>query len=547
MTPAEPSCGTPPRREWAFVAAMTAVGLAVRIWGLGRLGLVHFDEGIYAIAGLWPFGAGGIDPLVIPYAPAGFPAMVGLSYLILGPSDAAAILVSIAAGTLAIPASAWLARRTFGPDAGAVAAALAALSAFHVAFSRMALTDASATLAWLLGLIAAQRFLERPGPGSALTLGLATGLAQLVKYSGWTVGAAAALGAVAIVAFDPDRRTKGQARSYLAWGIAAAVVAAVVYAPWVAFVERHGSYAALLAHHRGYMGTAATWPSHWLQQLRQSAALSGGFPWNAKAWGLAAIGVAIAGGQGRRRRASLVFAVGIAATIAPSALWWIGLATLVFAPGASPAVLLLGAAWVGMSLLTPFYHPYARLWLPTHALGWIAAAGLVGGAGGAAIGRAWPRFAVLAACCVAAIAQTLAWPSASLPGPLSPSDSLRTAVAKAREEGSLADRPLVRVLARPPARFYLAGVATRVEPDAEALLRGGGDAWALVDMAQLRQSGDASDLAARLLERWEKVAEFPTTLNPPTLLDVDPGAAVVSRQGEADAPLWLLRPRPGAP
>lgn len=548
MKPAEPPTGSPARREWAFVAAMTAVGLAVRIWGLGRLGLVHFDEGIYAIAGLWSLGPGGIDPLVIPYAPAGYPGLVGLAYLVFGPSDAAAILVSIATGTLAVPASAWLARRTFGPGAGSVAATLAALSAFHVAFSRMALTDATATLAWLFGLIAAQRFLERPGLASAFGLGLATGLAQLVKYSGWTVGAAAALGALAVVALDPARRTRRQARAYLAWGIAAVLVAAIVYAPWFAFVQRHGGYGALLAHHRGYMGTLATWPSHGLQQLRQATALSGGFPWNVTAWGLAALGVAIVGGEGRGRRAAAVVAVGVAATIAPSALWWLGLATLAFpARGAAPAVRLLGAAWVGMSLLTPFYHPYARLWLPLQALGWVAAAGVVGEGGRPVAGLSRRRFATLAACCGAAIVQSLAWPSATLPGPLAPSDSLRVAAARAASEGSLEFRPPTRLLARPPLRFYLGAVPTRVEPDAEGLLRGGGEAWALVDVAQLRQSGDVADLGARLRERWVLVEALPTTLNPPTLLDVDPDAAVVTRPGEADAPLWLMRPLLGAP
>ena len=94
------------RREGAFVAAMTAVGLLVRIWGLGRLGLVHFDEGIYAIAGLWPLRPAGLDPVVIPYAPPGFPFLAGLFDVVLGPSDAAAILVSIMTGTLAVPASA---------------------------------------------------------------------------------------------------------------------------------------------------------------------------------------------------------------------------------------------------------------------------------------------------------------------------------------------------------------------------------------------------------------------------------------------------------
>ena len=129
-------------RENLVVIAVTLVGALVRLWSPGRLGLVHFDEGIYALAGLWslsPRGLGALDPTVIAYAPPGFPLLVGLSYLVFGVRDLAAILVSIAAGILTIPVAAWLSRRTFGPGAGAVAAAFTALSGPHIAFSRMAL------------------------------------------------------------------------------------------------------------------------------------------------------------------------------------------------------------------------------------------------------------------------------------------------------------------------------------------------------------------------------------------------------------------------
>ena len=94
-------------REILIIAVLTVVGGVLRLWGLGRLGLVHFDEGIYAIAGLWavsPRSLAGLDPTVISYAPGGFPFLVGLAYLGLGVSDIAAILVSIVAGTLTIPA-----------------------------------------------------------------------------------------------------------------------------------------------------------------------------------------------------------------------------------------------------------------------------------------------------------------------------------------------------------------------------------------------------------------------------------------------------------
>src|ERR1700677_1106726 len=79
MSSSPPRSDTEARREAIAVAAMTAVGGLLRIWSLGRLGLIHFDEGIYAMAGTWvlsPKGLAGLDPTVISYAPPGFPVLV---------------------------------------------------------------------------------------------------------------------------------------------------------------------------------------------------------------------------------------------------------------------------------------------------------------------------------------------------------------------------------------------------------------------------------------------------------------------------------------
>ena len=113
--------------------------------------------------------------------------------MFLGVGDVAAILVSIASGILTIPVAAWLSRRTFGPGAGAAAAGLAAFSGPLVAFSRMALTDASFLLFWLCALGQGQRFVERPNLFRAILLGLAVGISQLFKYNGWTSGIIVAL------------------------------------------------------------------------------------------------------------------------------------------------------------------------------------------------------------------------------------------------------------------------------------------------------------------------------------------------------------------
>ena len=51
------SCRT---REVLVVVALTLIGALLRLWSIGRLGLLHFDEGIYAAAGLWIFARNGI-------------------------------------------------------------------------------------------------------------------------------------------------------------------------------------------------------------------------------------------------------------------------------------------------------------------------------------------------------------------------------------------------------------------------------------------------------------------------------------------------------
>ena len=178
--------------EWLAVVALTAIAALLRLAGFGRLGLDHFDEGIYASVGAWSLAPGGLadlDPGLIPYAPPGYPILVGLAYRLAGPSDLAAIAVSIVAGIAAIPVVAWLGRRTFGPGFGVAAAGFAAASMPHIAFSRMALTDATFLLAWLGAMVAGGRFLERPGPVRAVWLGAAVGLAQHFKYNGWLAGA----------------------------------------------------------------------------------------------------------------------------------------------------------------------------------------------------------------------------------------------------------------------------------------------------------------------------------------------------------------------
>jgi len=561
-------------REILVVIALTLVGAVLRLWSPSRLGLVHFDEGIYAIAGLWVFSPQGLqdfDPTAVAYAPPGFSVLEGISYLGLGVGDFSAILVSIGAGTLTIPATAWVARRTFGAGAGGAAAAFAALSGPHIAFSRMALTDVSFLLFWVLAIGQGQRFLERPNPTRAVGLGLAVGVAQLFKYNGWISGVIVASSAALWLIVHPQERRSRWTIATWGWGLGAACVAAIVYWPWFQFVESHGGYRALLAHQRGYLGGLSAWPGHLSVQLAQAAALSGGPAWLAGGGLAAALGMSTSLGDfgiDRRFLPRIVVEVLCLALLClwllPDLVWlyvlvWTCFMLLTRMSFATKTTCLLGTAWALLAVLTPFYHPYARLWLPLEAFNWLFLGGLfvsirsaceVAGRGaGAAWNRSRDRLPWFAVLCVSGVlieAFVPSWSGSSrFPGLLDPSDSLRQASRSILSELPK-DVMKLRLFARPPLAFYLA-LTGRVDvdrqPDLAHLLEQGDHAsWALLDMAMIRQSQLGAKDLDPLLTNWVMVRDVPTTLNLPALLDIDPSAAS-GRSIDASAGLRLFRPR----
>ncbi|MGO9466215.1 MAG: ArnT family glycosyltransferase [Isosphaeraceae bacterium] len=557
--------------EIVAVAILTLAGAVIRAWSLGRLGLVHFDEGIYALAGLWsisPRGLQSLDPTAIAYSPPGFPILVGLSYLWFGISDTSAILVSIVCGTATIPVIAWLSLRTFGRGAGAAAAALAAFAAVHVSFSRMALTDISFLLAFLLAVGQGQRFLERPNPSRAIFLGLSVGVAQTFKYSGWISGMIVAL---AVLVGQVVKRKEQSARMVCAawvWGLLAMSVAAIVYWPWYRFVESHGGYRLLLAHQRGYMSGITPWVDHWSLQLAQARVLSGSPQWRGSVGIAAAVGFSISsiglGGSSVRWPRLLIQTFGLASLCSvPNVEWWtplgwISLMAFRSTRFATPAMLLLGIGWLTLSIMTPFYHPYARLWLPLHALGWIVIGGIF------VTARSWlemtdrspnherkPRLNPMlgfATICVAALAITatsaMRLRNEAFPGVLEPTDSLRAASrAIPRELPQHLDD--LRLFGRPAVAFYLSlesRVSLRSQPDLAHLLEPAGPTtWCLLDTALSRQSAQSLGNVSRLSSHWVAARDFPSYLNLPTLLDIDPGSCY---GGPVDlaVPLLLLRP-----
>jgi dolichyl-phosphate-mannose-protein mannosyltransferase len=577
------------------VAALTLVGGMLRAWLPGRLGLIHFDEGIYALAGLWvfsPHGLLGLDPTTIAYAPPGFPFLVGLAYGCLGVGDISAILVSIMMGTLTIPAVGWVASRTFGRGAGASAAAFAAFSGPHIAFSRLALTDASFLLFWVLAIGQGQRFLERPNFPRALLLGFSVGLAQLFKYNGWIAGILVALGAATWFLLRRDQRTVESQVATWGWGVFAALIAATVYWPWFCFVETHGGYSALLEHQRSYLGGLGAWPLHLYVQLAQEDLLSGG-PWWISLYGLtAAFALLFTMGDDRIERRYLPGVLIAAASLAafchyPHIGWWVVLPWFLLSlltrfRLATRASWLLAIGWFVLSILTPFYHPYARLVLPLQAFGWFFLGGTFATIRShvkladhdvrwGALEPSLPlwRFAMASFCVPIVIALVVPihaprrLPSAedfcvpiviALAVPdlrsgsritdlVEASDSLKRGCRSIR--GDLPrDLARLRLYARPPVTFYLSGaVPLYPQPSLERLLATDDpSSWALLDMAMARQEGITRGRLAELMGGWDVVRDIPTTLNWPTLLDIDP-ASTTRRAGDRSASLLLLRPK----
>ena len=429
----------------------------------------------------------------------------------------------------------------------------------HVTFCRMALTDATFLLAWLAAMVVGGRFLERPGPGRAVTLGLAVGVAQLIKYNGWLIGAVVAVTALLGPAVSAQDRTRSRLLRIFGWGtVAAADRRGSLNGPWFRFVEAHGGYAALLRHQRGYLDGPSSWPSNWLLQLRQLAALSPEF--GTILGPLLALGavVGLAALARERLSGSLLGVMGLVvaarALYRASTTWWLGAALVVFLlRDESPCVRLVGVWWAVLSILTPMYHPYARLWLPLEASGWLMGGVVVATifgwcVGGVDVGEWRPDRSRIAAVGIALLAGW-AVPGVIPPkprplpgGPGEPRDSLRAATLRIVARVPSDVRSVV-LLGRPAVLFSMApalgsrGIASGRMPDSRALLAPGVGGWAVVDGVLLRQEGDSDAVRSRLLRRWEVVAEEPTTLSNATLLDVDPGASTGDLSARSEAAL----------
>lgn len=378
------------RREWVGLSLILAMSLVARGWGAwDSMGIDHFDEGVYALSahGLaHPEEPGRLWPDQIKFSP---PVYIGLAAAVHAATglaaDRAALVISIAAGVCTVLALWGIGRRWFDPATGITAAFLLALSEYHIGLSRSGLTDATFALLFLLAIAACTRAASTGRAGSAVVAGAMVGVAWNTKYHGWLAAAITGVGIAAFVGREwlgPGGDWRRRLRGLLPWALVP-LVAILLYLPWFLFVQSQpGGYTGLVEYQRTLL--SYDWLGNLARTLEFQRFLDG--PWSRAS---IPISVAVAGwALGKPLPLSSTLAVGV-----------IGLSALALALGGWSALLVLSAlgvpwllskggrpwlpglvlsAWLLVWIvLTPLYHPYARLLLPLTVAACLAAAATI--------------------------------------------------------------------------------------------------------------------------------------------------------------------------
>lgn len=342
---------------WVLLGALL-VGGALRGYRFTELGLSHFDEGVYALSGLWPW-TGTFFPDQAYFSPPLFPLLVGiLNWLLGGPSDLSPMAISMVASLATIPVLWWLGRRWFSAGAGLAAAWWGALDGFQISYARVGLTDATFGLLMLLSVGLIAEALEKGGWRWVLLAGVAVGSTWNTKYNGF-LPLFLVLG---ILAGSGDKTKLRRFGAISAIGV-------MGYLPWALRFHVEQGYSLLLEHQRGYLRGLAGMGDGWRAAFEGAMffwspwmalpallilCLRGGDRWSWVRGGAAGLGMATSGGP-----AVVVALAGFGVAVPSKHLSRVGKAWLL--------------GW--LVVLPAVYTPYLRLWLPTQLFLILFAAG----------------------------------------------------------------------------------------------------------------------------------------------------------------------------
>jgi dolichyl-phosphate-mannose-protein mannosyltransferase len=259
--------------EFLSLTVFFAVGLMLRASLLHLESVEHFDEGVYA-SSLWYDGQFGEPyPARYLFAPPLLSGMMEGFGWIPGLARFAPFLPCVLLGTATILSLWWLARSWFGKPAGIFIAAVAAMSDFHIIYSRMALTDV-ACLFWIVFSVGlGTHAVSRQSFRMAVASGFVCGLAWWTKYTGWLPLAILCSGS-GLWWLWHGRHSIGVIKFTGILGTIA-IVAALTFAPWWWQLQPVGGYQAVSQTHASYLTGWPSWSKHLAQQLHGQFLLDG--------------------------------------------------------------------------------------------------------------------------------------------------------------------------------------------------------------------------------------------------------------------------------
>lgn len=235
---------------------LMAVAFVLRALWIDNVAVEHFDEGVYA-SGYFSAHLDYQYPDQHLYAPPLFPYLLKMVLFYSGGDPHAVAWVNVVFGTFLVGAV-WLAARDwFGQPAAFVAGTLLATNEFAIHFSRAILTDTLLCLWLTLGVWAGWKAIKEGGWRWIAAAGVLAALAWWTKYNGWLTLAITGAGTAGAIVFE-RLGWKTSQQMLLRW-LGTAIIAGLLWSPYVWSLQPVGGYAAVAANHAGYFGGLGNW------------------------------------------------------------------------------------------------------------------------------------------------------------------------------------------------------------------------------------------------------------------------------------------------